>query len=46
MRQPNKKLKVFSGNANRELAEEICRYLDLDLGLSELLRFRDGEIRA
>jgi ribose-phosphate pyrophosphokinase len=41
----NKRLKVFSGNANRELALDICRYLGLELGLSELTRFKDGEIR-
>jgi ribose-phosphate pyrophosphokinase len=46
MRQANKRLKVFSGNANKELALDICRYLDLELGLSELQRFKDGEIRC
>ena len=46
MRQASKRLKVFSGNANRELALDICRYLGLELGLSELKRFKDGEIRC
>ena len=46
MRQASKRLKVFSGNANRELALDICRYLGLELGLSELYRFKDGEIRC
>ena len=46
MRLSNKRLKVFSGNANKELAEDICQCLGLDLGLGELLRFKDGEIRA
>jgi ribose-phosphate pyrophosphokinase len=46
MRQASKRLKVFSGNANKELALDICRYLDLELGLSELQRFKDGEIRC
>lgn len=46
MRRANKKLKVFSGNANPELARDICRYLGLELGLSDILRFKDGEIRA
>ncbi|MCK9525645.1 MAG: ribose-phosphate pyrophosphokinase [Limnochordia bacterium] len=45
MTMSNKRLKVFSGNANRELALDICRYLGLELGLSELTRFKDGEIR-
>jgi hypothetical protein len=44
MRLSNKRLKVFSGNANKELAEDICQCLGLDLGLGELLRFKDGEI--
>lgn len=46
MRQASKRLKVFSGSANRELALDICRYLGLELGLSELTRFKDGEIRC
>jgi ribose-phosphate pyrophosphokinase len=36
-------IKVFSGNANRELAEEICRHLSCDLGQSTNDRFSDGE---
>lgn len=44
--QGGKRFKVFSGNANRELALEICKCLGIDLGQSELLRFKDGEIRA
>ncbi len=35
--------KVFTGSANRALAEEICRYLSLPLGDSTLGRFQDGE---
>jgi ribose-phosphate pyrophosphokinase len=45
MSMSSKRLKVFSGNANRELALDICRYLGLELGLSEITRFKDGEIR-
>ncbi|HHT43797.1 MAG TPA: ribose-phosphate pyrophosphokinase [Firmicutes bacterium] len=41
-----KRLKVFSGNANKELAQDICRCLGIELGQAELLRFQDGEIRA
>src|SRR5690606_38461000 len=38
-------MKVFSGNANQELAKDICSCLGIQLGQSELLRFQDGEIR-
>src|SRR6266536_1853751 len=37
-------IKVFSGSANRPLAEEICRELSCDLGRSTTARFSDGEI--
>ena len=37
-------MKVFSGNANRPLAEEICNYLELPLSVAEVRRFSDGEI--
>ena len=46
MREASKRLKVFSGNANKELALDICRYLGLELGISELSRFKDSEIRC
>src|SRR5438128_7093176 len=36
-------IKVFSGNAHRNLAEEICRHLNCDLGKSNTGRFSDGE---
>ncbi len=36
-------IKVFSGNAHRGLAEEICHYLSCDLGLASTNRFSDGE---
>ncbi|MBI4299176.1 MAG: ribose-phosphate pyrophosphokinase [Chloroflexi bacterium] len=32
-------LKVFSGNANPRLAEEVCGYLDIGLGKSEVFKF-------
>src|SRR2546430_7520606 len=35
---------VFSGNANRDLAEAICRYLETPLGKAQVTRFADGEI--
>jgi ribose-phosphate pyrophosphokinase len=36
-------IKVFSGNANRELAQEICHFLSCDLGRAITERFSDGE---
>ena len=35
--------RVFSGNANPQLADEVCEHLQLDLGKSHLTRFSDGE---
>ncbi len=37
-------LKLFSGNANRALAEEIGQYLHLPLSDAEVGRFSDGEV--
>jgi ribose-phosphate pyrophosphokinase len=34
---------VFSGNANKPLAEEICHHLKLHLGEANTSRFSDGE---
>ena len=39
-----KQLKVFCGNANRALAEEIVDYLGVPLGEAKVKRFQDGEI--
>src|SRR5499433_93575 len=36
-------IKIFSGNANPGLAEEICRQLCCDMGRSFAERFSDGE---
>jgi len=36
-------IKVFCGNANRELAENICKALDIPLGKSTVRTFADGE---
>ncbi len=35
---------LFSGNCNRELAEEISDYLDQPLSSAKITRFSDGEI--
>ncbi len=32
-------LKVFSGNAHRDLAEAVCQYLDIPLGQAEVFKF-------
>ncbi len=37
-------LKIFSGSANPELAEEIAEYVGVPLGNCEVTRFSDGEI--
>ncbi|MBM7855205.1 ribose-phosphate pyrophosphokinase [Desulfohalotomaculum tongense] len=46
MSSGNKRLKIFTGNANRKLAEEICQYLGVTMGDSNVGRFSDGEIRV
>jgi ribose-phosphate pyrophosphokinase len=40
----NSRLRLFSGNANVPLSQEIARYLGLDLGPMIRKRFADGEI--
>ena len=39
-----KDIKVFTGNANPKLAEEICRLMGTTLGEAEVGTFSDGEI--
>lgn len=39
------KLKLFAGNANRPLAEEIARHIGIPLGDAEVTRFANGEIQ-
>ncbi|NMB07463.1 MAG: ribose-phosphate pyrophosphokinase [Tissierellia bacterium] len=38
------KIKVFSGNANKKFAEDICKELGVPLGCCEVGKFSDGEI--
>src|ERR1035438_8840962 len=38
------RIKIFTGTANPALAEEICQQLGLELGMTRLRRFSDGEI--
>lgn len=44
MHTRGRKIKVFSGNANQELAKAICGELGLPLGDSVVKTFSDGEI--
>ena len=39
-----KDIKIFSGNANRKLAQEICAQMGTKLGEAEVGTFSDGEI--
>ena len=38
-----KALTIFCGGSNRELADSICRYVEVPLGRAEVSRFSDGE---
>ncbi len=40
------RLSVFSGNAHRKLAEDICTHLGIPLGDALVSRFSDGEVRV
>ncbi len=40
------RLKIFSGNANVELAKEICAFLCIPLGAAVIRRFSDGEVNV
>jgi ribose-phosphate pyrophosphokinase len=39
-------LLVFSGNSNRKLAEDICKFLKVKLADASIDKFSDGEIRV
>ncbi|HZK12858.1 MAG TPA: ribose-phosphate pyrophosphokinase [Atribacterota bacterium] len=39
-------LKIFAGNSNKDLAEEICKYLNIPLGQADVSRFPDSEIKV
>src|SRR5215510_11401503 len=38
-----KSLTIFSGSASRELADAICRYVEVPPGRAEVTKFSDGE---
>ena len=40
------KIKVFTGNANRDLVKKICQELKIELGQCEVTQFSDGEINV
>ena len=40
----NDRLKIFTGNANPALAQEICQSLGMELGRAMVKQFSDGEI--
>ncbi len=44
MIEDNHVMRVFAGNANRPLAEKIAKYLNVELGEVDIVRFPDGEI--
>lgn len=39
-------MKIFAGNSNRVLAEQICEDLEMHLGKALVSRFSDGEVRV
>src|SRR5260221_9747602 len=39
-----KSLSIFCGNANRALADEICKFVEIPLGRAHVTHFSDGEI--
>ena len=39
-----KRFKIFSGEANKALAEEVCNFVGVPLGACRLERFADGEV--
>lgn len=38
------KIKIFSGNSNPKMAQEICQSLEIPLGKAEVKHFSDGEV--
>lgn len=40
------KLRIFTGNANVQLAKKICKFLDIELGRAKVGKFSDGEIQV
>ena len=40
----DKRFKIFSGQANRPLTEEICKFVGVPMGETRMQRFSDGEV--
>lgn len=43
--EPHKKIKIFTGTANPDLAHAITRHLEMPMGDAVVGRFKDGEIK-
>ena len=39
-----KALSIFTGNSNRAIAEEICKFVEIPIGRADVTHFSDGEI--
>ena len=44
MNEKGQKIKIFSGNSNKNLALKICEELNIELGDAVVETFSDGEI--
>ncbi|MEX5433786.1 ribose-phosphate pyrophosphokinase-like domain-containing protein, partial [Klebsiella michiganensis] len=44
--QDQRNLLVFSGNANKPLAQSICKELGVRMGKALVTRFSDGEVQV
>lgn len=42
----HKRLRIFTGNANPQLARDVAACLGVDLGAAHIGRFRDGEVNV
>ena len=40
----NAKISIFAGSAGQEFAERMCKYLNMPLGKSSVIRFSDGNV--
>ena len=41
---PTSDIKVFAGNSNTSLANQVAEHLELPLGRAKIGRFSDGEV--
>ena len=39
MRSPSDELRVFTGNSHQQLAQDVCKYLNISLGSAEVFKF-------